>query len=338
MTTPNDEYFRTELLARRRQLAQLPPAAFHPELAVLLADVDAALDRLGQGTYHVCTVCHEAIQPDHLAADPLARCCWEHSTPAEAARLDRDLALARRIQVGLLPPPGRSIRGWQFSYRYEAAAEVGGDFCDVIPLPSDNSTLVLVGDVSGKGIAASILMASLLATFRSLSRLGLPAGDLLSRANDLFYESTPPDAFATLAAAVLRPGGAADVYSAGHWPPLLLHAGRRAAPVAVKTGLPLGAFAGSRYEPVRLTLDRSTTLLFFTDGIVEAEDRTGRDYGASRLARVLADARDDRLDALVARCVGDLRRFQDAGRGSDDVLLLAIRAGGAGEASATNAA
>jgi serine phosphatase RsbU (regulator of sigma subunit) len=159
----------------------------------------------------------------------------------------------------------------------------------------------------------------------------------LTRANDLFHESTPPDAFATLAAAALRPGGSVDVYSAGHWPPLLRGLGGTA-PVAVEPGLPLGVFAGSRYRPTRLALEPDQTLLFYTDGIVDAEDRTGRDYGSSRLARVLADAGDERLDALVARCVRDLRSFQDPRRVNDDVLLLAIRTAGAGAASTESAA
>ncbi len=337
MTLLTDEHFRAELVARRRRLERVPPTIDPGKISALLAGIDEALDRLDCGTFHRCTVCDEDIQLDRFVADPLARCCWEHQTPDEASRLERDLALARSIQLGLLPAPGRSIDGWQFSYRYEAAGDVGGDFCDVIPLASEGTALVLVGDVSGKGIAAALLMASLLATFRSLSGLGLPAGELLTRANDLFHASTPPGTFATLSAATLQPDGIVDVYSAGHWPPLV-RTGRSAMPAMVEPGLPLGAFTGSRYEPTRLELTPGKTLLFYTDGAVEAEDAIGRDYGAPRLAEVLAGACTDELEALVARCVRDVRRFQDGRRAADDLLLFGLQAHRAGRSRAPHVA
>ena len=339
MTTISDEYFRDELLDRRRhvQQARRTSAAGTDQLSRLLAEIDAALDRIGHGTYRVCEVCREGIEADRLARDPLTRCCSDHPAPDEAARVERDLALARSVQLGLLPPLCRTIDGWRFSYRYEAAGEVGGDFCDVIPITSRGQTLVLVGDVSGKGIAASMLMTSLLATFRSLSSLGLPTGELLARVNDLFHDTAPASSYATLAAAALAPDGSVDLYSAGHWPPLL-RTGRMTTTVPIEPGLPLGLFAGSQYPATRVALHPSDTLLFFTDGAVEAENADGEDYGSRRLSETLASIDDEHLDALVAACVGDVRRFQDASRPGDDLLLFAVKAARAGRTPASRVA
>jgi len=325
MTTRDDGYFRDELLARRRHLEAVRRAVPVPEVESLLADIDAALDRLGHGSYHVCTVCHDDIGIDHLAEDPLARCCREHPSDAERARIDRDLALARAIQQGLLPPCCQAVDGWRLRYHYQPAAEVGGDFCDVIRLSAPHGTLVLVGDVSGKGIPASMLMSNLLGTFRSLASLGLPPGDLLGRVNDLFHEATPPGTFATLVAAVLKPDRTIDLYNAGHWLPLLRRDGSAAA-VEIEPGLPLGAFSGSRYGPTHLATAPGETLLFFTDGVVEARNAAGEDFGAHRLASAFASGDVAELGSVIDQCVDEVQRFRQMAAVTDDALLFAVSA------------
>ena len=326
MITATDAYFRTELIERRELLSRATRDSRHAELRHLLADVDAALARLEQGTFGICEVCHEYVGTRHLQHDPLARCCDEHPTPAEEARIQRDLALAHDLQLGLLPRHGLSVDGWQFRYRYQPASEVGGDFCDVIQVPARNETIVLVGDVSGKGVAASLLMSSLLATFRSLSSLALPTGELLSRVNALFNDSAPRSSYATLAAATLLPDGAVDLYSAGHWPPLLGR-GKAAEPMAVEAGLPIGMFPVSTYTSTRVVLSADDTLLFYTDGAIDAENGGGEDYSTSRLARAFGAAAVDPLDTLVERCLEDVRRFQNGQPATDDLLLFALRTG-----------
>lgn len=323
--TVSDDNAREVLHERRRLLQVARKQTGAPDLQALVRDVDAALDRLARGTYGICDVCHEDIGHTHLARDPVARCCVEHPTPTESSRIWRDLALARELQLGLLPPQGLEIAGWRYDYRYEAAREVGGDFCDVIRVPGRDETLMLVGDVAGKGVAASVQMSSLMATFRTLASVGLPAADLLGRVNDLFHLNRRPSSYATLAAAVLQPDGAVDLYSAGHWPPLLRRRGT-VEPAAVTSSLPLGLFEGTRYVPARVRLDPGDTLLFYTDGVTDAQNHAGDDYTAERLAGVLAGADDRELDALVDRCLRDVQRFQNGQPPTDDLTLLAVRA------------
>jgi sigma-B regulation protein RsbU (phosphoserine phosphatase) len=324
---------RTGLLERREQLERVAGRfgrrsaidASAADLQSLLSEVDAALERIDHGTFGICDVCHDGIETERIAQDPLARSCAEHPSPAELTRVERDLRLARDVQLGLLPGIEAPIAGWQYRYKYESATAVGGDFCDVIRVPSRDETIVLVGDVSGKGVAASMLMSSLLATFRTLASMGLPTCELLTRANAIFHVSAPGPSFATVAAAALLPDGAVDLYSAGHWPPLLRHQGLTV-PLTVDAGLPLGLFPESRYAPTPIRLSAGDTLLFYTDGVVEAENTNGDDYTLDRLGQTLAAAEREPLDTLVERCLLDVRAFQDRNRADDDLLLFAVRA------------
>jgi sigma-B regulation protein RsbU (phosphoserine phosphatase) len=320
-----DFRLRTELAHRHALLARAHAVTPQPEIHSALQDVDAALDRVERGTFGICDVCHEEIEAERLEHDPLALSCGTHPSPAELARLQRDLSLARRVQRGLLPEPHGFLQGWEYRYRYEAAGDVGGDFCDVLALPARGETLVIVGDVSGKGVAASLLMSSLLATFRSLASVGLAAGELLSRVNTLFHDSTAPAAYATLAAATLRPGGEVDLYSAGHWPPLLRR-GRDIEPLSLGVGLPIGLFKDSVYAPTPVTLAPADTLLFYTDGAIDAENGAGEEFSRRRLADALAADTGDGLHALVDRCALDVRQFRNGRPAGDDTLLFAISA------------
>ncbi len=322
MTTLNLTDTRAELVARRRAL--MHAVAAHPGsgLGALVAEVDEALARVDAGTYGRCDVCHEFVGSGRLAEDPLARSCEEHPSLAEVARLQRDLELARDVQRRLLPRQGGTLPGWEYRYRYDAAGPVGGDFCDVIRRPGRDETLVIVGDVAGKGIAASLLTTSLLATFRSLAPLGLPVGKLLARSGALLHDDTHPASYATLAVASLGPGRDVELYSAGHWPPLVRR-GSQLAPVAVEAGLPLGLFPDSTYAPTPLRLDPGDTLLFYTDGAIDAENGAGEEYGAGRLACALLGSAGN-LTSILDGLADDVRRFRNGGP-ADDLMLFALR-------------
>jgi sigma-B regulation protein RsbU (phosphoserine phosphatase) len=323
MTPTTDIAARDVLINRRRQLEHADRIHAQPDIRALLADVDAALDRLDRGTYGVCDVCHEHIGTE-LGIDPLALSCREHPSPRERARLERDLTMARRVQRGLLPDPAGALPGWTYQYLYTPAGDVGGDFVDVLPNRETGEALVLVGDVSGKGVAASMLMSSLLATVRSLSSVGLPPAELLSRVNALFHDSTAPSAYATMAAALLRPNGETDLYSAGHWPPIFRRA-RTLEPLAVDAGLPIGLFPDARYEPTRVRLAPDDTLLFYTDGAIDEDDGTGEAASRVRLGDVLTRANGDPLGVVLAACLADVTRSRDGRPASDDLLLFAVR-------------
>src|SRR5512135_1400362 len=150
---------RDQLLDRRQRLEAALRELDDPEpLHGLLREVDAALERIEKGTYGLCAVCHGAIEADRLEADPLLCNCIDHLTPGEQRALEQDLDLSGRVQAGLLPARELTHDGWEIAYHYEPLGAVSGDYCDV-QTAERGGLLVLVGDVVGKGVSASLLMS-----------------------------------------------------------------------------------------------------------------------------------------------------------------------------------
>ncbi len=325
MANVPESLMREQLVDRRRRLSDAMESA--PEagdFGRLLAEVDAALARLDDGTFGLCEVCHDPVEGARLLADPLVRFCLDHLNEAEQRALEQDLETAARVQRGLLPEPDLELSGWHISLHYEPAGPVSGDYCDVVrPTDGDGEVLFLFGDVSGKGVAAAMLMAHLHATFRSLLDARQPVELLVERANRVFRESTLSPYFATLVCGRTTDDGALEICNAGHWPPLLV-AGERVSFVD-PTGLPVGTFYSSRYSSRRLHLGPGDTLLLYTDGLIEARDAAGAEYGVDRLSRVAAGAAGRGPRAVLAACLEDLDRHLAGRAKGDDLTLLALR-------------
>lgn len=212
----SDNYLREQLIERQQRLATATAAsARSTEIQLLVAEVDAALGRMDSGTYGLCDVCHDSIEKPRLIADPLARVCLDHLNPQQRRALEEDLHLAARIQLALLPAQNLALHGWQVHYQYEPVGPVSGDYCDVIVGDKDSGDIFfLLGDVSGKGVAASMLMAQLHAMFRSLITAGLPLDRLVGMANSIFCESTTAGQYATLVCGRATRSGAVELSSA----------------------------------------------------------------------------------------------------------------------------
>ena len=170
---------RHELRSRQQRLADaMVNFGESPQLRRLLSDVDVALAHLDRGTYGICETCHDPIEPDRLMADPLIRFCLDHLTPEEQEALQRDLDLAAKIQTGLLPKPELFFRSWQVARYYQAAGPVSGDYCDLVAA-EDGNVYFMLGDVSGKGVAAAMLMTQLHAMMRALIPLQLSLKEII---------------------------------------------------------------------------------------------------------------------------------------------------------------
>jgi len=313
---------RTQLVDRRHRLEhEIGRIGAQPALAHLLEEVDAALARVSAGTFGLCEECQDVIEPDRIAADPLVRFCLDHLPPAEQRALERDLQLAAEIQRGLLPAVRTELPRWDVAYHYRAARIVSGDYCDVIAAPTGD-VYFMVGDVSGKGVAASMLMAHMHAMFRALVPSGLPLEALVDRASRVFCESTLPMHYATLVCGKAAPSGDVELCNAGHPPPLLI---RRAAIEPVdSTGLPIGMFCGSRVGVTRLTLAPEDALLLYTDGLLDAEDAERCPYGADRLAAVAGRACRVSPQSVLDACISDLARHVGATPYADDVTVMVV--------------
>src|SRR6266699_847887 len=322
MITAEQQYLRTELEHRRERLhAVLHSPAADASLSQLLASVDDALRRIDQGTFGLCETCHDSVEPERLLADPLVRFCLDHLTSAEQRALESDLSLAARIQRALLPKPGLAPAGWDGRYHYQPAGMVSGDYCDLVE--TDSGLLFMLGDVSGKGVAASMLMSHLHATFRSLAEAGLPLDRMVEDANRIFCESTLAGQFATLVVGRAAQDGSVEFVSAGHLPVLHIH-GDGATPKN-STGVPLGMFCNARFPLHRLTLAPGDTLFLYTDGLTEARNRAGAEDGLQRIRTLAAQQTGIESAGLISECLGDLLIFGEGLKQTDDLTLLAVR-------------
>ena len=244
----------------------------------------------------------------------------ETHTMAPVAQ-DRDLATAVHLQRMLVPPSPFTNNGWTAAHRFEPAGGVSGDYLDLVP--SGDRLYFMLGDVSGKGVAASLLMAQLHAMFRTLIPFQLSLDDLMTRASALLCASSLPAQYATLVSGYLAAGGEVVISNAGHPPPLVI--GGQGQTEVHATGVPIGLFCQSQFSSTRLTLSAGDTLLVYSDGITEARSATGEEYGAARLERIAAAAARQPVAQFVASVVADQASFRAGNPNADDVTVLAIR-------------
>jgi len=323
MVTAIEPLLREQLIDRRHRLQNAANGFQRPaELTRLLVEVDAALERMNLGTYGICEVCHESVETERLIADPLTRVCIDHLTPSQQRALEDDLELAAQIQTGLLPPAHQDIDGWEVAYHYQPAGPVSGDYCDLIK-GEDQSLHFVLGDVSGKGVAASMLMAHLHAMFRTLTSINLPLEQMVERASRVFCESTLPTQYATLACGRAKTDGEVEICNAGHLPPLVIQQGKVTSIAA--TGLPVGVFCSESFTVSRVHMSKGDTLFLYTDGLSESLDGDGNEYGRERLSQLLNENNHLSPELIMSLCRQELLGFAGGLPARDDLTLMAIR-------------
>ncbi len=324
MVTAIEPVLRRQLIDRRQKLVSATTSAFQrpAELTRLLDEVDTALQRMDDGIYGLCEVCHDPVETERIIANPLERFCIDHLSPKEQRALEDDLELAAQIQNTLLPPPSRSIDGWEVAYHYQPAGAVSGDYCDLINA-EDKSLYFVLGDVSGKGVAASMLMAHLHAMFRTLASINLPLEQMVERASRVFCESTLPTQYATLVCGKAKADGEVEICNAGHLPPLLVQQGN--VTNIESTGLPVGMFSNGSFSVSKYRMEKGDCLLLYTDGCSERPDANGQEYGIDRLCAMLREEKDLSPRPLLERGIRHLETFAGGRAPLDDLTLMAIQ-------------
>jgi sigma-B regulation protein RsbU (phosphoserine phosphatase) len=283
---------------------------------------------MGEGAPGACEASRDAIQNNWLLSDPHARYCLDRLTSTEQRALEYDLELAARLQRELLPIGNLCYQGWEVAYHYEPLGPVSGDYCDVVMSEKAGHDLFfMLGDAVGKGIAASMLMSHLHATFRSLIACGLPLRDIVERAGSIFHGTTRSSSFATLVCGRANASGQVEICNAGHCPPLLA---RRSGMTRVEsTGFPLGLFPKEGYQVETFQLAPGDTLLLYTDGLTEARNQVDVEFGESRLCARLCD-RGQLPEAreLIETCLGRLADFLAGAPLTDDLSIMALQRSG----------
>jgi serine phosphatase RsbU (regulator of sigma subunit)/CHASE1-domain containing sensor protein/anti-sigma regulatory factor (Ser/Thr protein kinase) len=238
--------------------------------------------------------------------------------------VEQELGTARSIQHALLPKDLPRLEGWKIAYHYQPAREVGGDFYDFLRLEDDRLGLV-IGDVSGKGIAAALVMANTQSVLRAVARRGnIAPGRVLAEANEVLYSYIPAGTFVTCFYGVLDPESGRLVYAnAGHDPPYLQRDGD--AKELRARGMPLGLMPGMPYEEKEAVLAAGDDLLFYSDGLVEAHDPGGEMFGFPRLRKLIMAQSAGSGEELVDFLLDELTRFTGTdSEQEDDITLVTL--------------
>ncbi len=239
-------------------------------------------------------------------------------------RIRRELELGRQIQNDMLPRGPLQVGLVEVSGLSVPAREVGGDFFNYFVL-ADGSVALLVGDVSGKGVGAALLMANLQASLRTRLALGQ---DLAAVARELdvdIEDNTPGPVYATLFVGILNPGTRELRYvNAGHNPQYILRGGDRLERM-YSSGLPVGLLAGHGYAESRAALAPGDRLFFYTDGCVEAENAAGEMFTTERLESLLLAAAGE--PDLLARVEAEVQRFRGDREPFDDATMMVVKIG-----------
>ncbi|MGE5365315.1 MAG: SpoIIE family protein phosphatase [Bacteroidota bacterium] len=293
------------------------------ETLQILEEIQDALDRMDSGTYGVCEVCGDPIEEDRLQANPLLRVCIGDYSAEQQKNLEDDLTLAVKIQRNLLPSCSQVLAGWDIEFHYEPASIVSGDYCDLLqPDDKERSQFVIMGDVSGKGVAASMLMTHLHAMFHTLVPFNLPVNEILSRMNRILSESTIVNQFATLVLAKIREDGTVEISNAGHCQPLHIKTGGTSE--LASDGIPLGVLPDSGYSSRIISMQPGDVLILYTDGLPEAM-KDDDCFELSRILKYSGQFIQMNPGEIIQTILAELNEFLDGTEKSDDLTLMVLK-------------
>ena len=241
----------------------------------------------------------------------------------ERERIEQELRVARRIQQASLPKGVPTLEGWQISPYYQPAREVGGDFYD-FHLLSEGRLGLVVGDATGKGVPAALVMSTTCGMLRLAAQSPYSSpGEMLQRVNEALYPNIPSNMFVTCFYAILDPMSGTFTYAnAGHDLPYVRRGGDDAEELRAR-GMPLGLMPGMGYEEKETILQAGEAALFYSDGLVEAHDSKGEMFGFPRLRALVAEhgAEGSVVDVLME----ELYSFTgERWEQEDDITLLTL--------------
>jgi serine phosphatase RsbU (regulator of sigma subunit)/predicted ester cyclase len=245
----------------------------------------------------------------------------------ERERVEQELLVARRIQQASLPREVPTLEGWQINPYCQPAREVGGDFYD-FHLLSEGRVGLVVGDATGKGVPAALVMTGVCAFLGGVATASGSSspGEVLAQVNEALSARIPPNMFVTCFYAILDPeSGHLSYANAGHTLPCCKRHNEDQADELVARGMPLGLMTGMTYEEKETTLVPGDVVFFCTDGLVEAHNPQGEMFGIPRLRGILSERSEGRRE-LSAALMEELVRFTGEGwEQEDDVTLLTLK-------------
>lgn len=247
-----------------------------------------------------------------------------HERTVQWQRLESDLASARLVQQSLLPQQMPEIPRYALAARSVACYEVGGDYLDIISLPS-GEVIAVIGDVAGKGLTSALIGMSFRSAFRAMVHSGMPLVEIATQMNQLHYSEGAESRRRYVTAFLLRLDPALntiEAVNAGHNPAFLLHGNGGCIRIAA-SGTPIGMLPFSSYLPEKYGLDPSARLLIYTDGMTEVF-RDQEEFGEPRLLQAFSDCKETSPDATLAALWKMLKTYTDEPAQSDDMTALAL--------------
>ncbi|HLL72992.1 MAG TPA: SpoIIE family protein phosphatase, partial [Pyrinomonadaceae bacterium] len=242
----------------------------------------------------------------------------------ERERFEQELNLAREIQQRFQPSNAPNVTGYEMQGISFPCYEIGGDYYDFIERP-DGRMVIALGDVSGKGTSAALLMSSLHAAMHAQIPAHKALGDTISAVNRYLAETIPMNRFITLFCAELDPAtGLLSFLNAGHNPPLIAHAGGSMEQLAAG-GIPLGIVADAVYREGRTQLHPGDALVIYSDGVSETQNAAGEEYGPVRLYNTVARYLESTAAGIRDKIEADLTKFAQGTPAGDDITLVIVK-------------
>ena len=293
-----------------------------------LTVLDTALEKVENQTLGLCDVCHDYIEPSRLEMDYTACVCVDHLSAEEKRRLESDLELSQKVQQALLPQQAPDIPGLQLAAFSQPARIVSGDYFDFFQFQDQTHGLV-IADVVDKGMAASLLMASLQASLRILvSGTDSPA-EVARRLNALFCHNFRLTQFVTLFLGRFDHTTRTLYYcNAGHNPPLLYHkrdGEREPACWLQPTGAAIGLIEEFDFKAEAIPLSPGDTLLLYTDGVTEAWSPQQEEFGSARLIEFMQHRSSLSATDLIRELRQQLQEFTQGQPPTDDTTIVACK-------------
>lgn len=317
-------------------LALVGIAPLSSRLTRSLDALTAAVQQFARGNFGVRVAVRSGNEVGLLARafNDMARDVQAHQQLlVQQERLGRELELCRQIQTEMLPKEALRLELAEVKGVSIPAREVGGDFFNYFLL-RDGQIALLVGDVSGKGVGAALLMANIQATLQARLPLEPDLAKLADAIDREVDRNTPRGVFITLFAGVLDTAGKTLRYvNAGHNPQFVLRASGGLERLS-SAGLPLGLFSGHGYAERTLALADGDLLFLYTDGMVEVENETGDMFGTERLEALLIAEHEKRVDDVLERVEQTVRTFRGNAEPFDDATMMALRFGALARAAA----
>jgi len=276
------------------------------------------------GDFGQCTLCDGEVEPERLQMDFTTEVCLDHYTDHELRALERDLELAAQVQKHLLPAAVPALDAVDIAARARPASFVGGDYYDFYRAGGGRQGVVLA-DVMGKGLSASMLMSNIQASVRILAPDYQEPHLLLGRLNELFRYHIALARFVSAVVVEIDPGGRDIQFSsAGHHPSILIRADEDRGTLLNPTGPAIGLVHEPPFTTERYEFGKDDVLFLYTDGIVEARDSSNVEYGVDRLVATVVKYRSYSAARIVDRVLADVDRYC-GGMYQDDVTAIALK-------------